>query len=53
MHMALGTSLATIIFTSISSVRAHHSRGAVHWDIVLCITIGIILGTLGGTWVAA
>jgi uncharacterized membrane protein YfcA len=53
MHMALGTSLATIIFTSISSVRAHHSRGAVHWDIVLRITLGIILGTLAGTWVAA
>ena len=53
MHMALGTSLATIIFTSISSVRAHHARGAVHWDIVLRITISIILGTLVGSWVAA
>lgn len=53
MHMALGTSLATIIFTSVSSVRAHHSRGAVHWDIVLRITLGIIAGTLAGSWVAA
>ena len=29
MHLAIGTSLATIIVTSISSVRAHHQRGAV------------------------
>ena len=32
--MAIATSMATIIFTSISSVRAHHKRGAVRWDIV-------------------
>ena len=32
MHMAVGTSLATIIVTSISSVMAHHQRGAVLWD---------------------
>ena len=53
MHLALGTSLATIIFTSISSVRAHHQRGGVHWDIVGHITVGILLGTFGGSWVAA
>ena len=33
-HMAIATSLATIMFTSISSVRAHHKRGAVSWHIV-------------------
>ena len=32
MHLALGTSLASIIFTSVSSFWAHHKRGAVHWD---------------------
>ena len=32
--MAIATSMATIIFTSISSVWAHHKRGAVRWDIV-------------------
>jgi uncharacterized membrane protein YfcA len=32
--MAVATSLATIMFTSISSVRAHHQRGAVSWHIV-------------------
>ena len=34
MHLALGTSMATIVFTSISSMRAHHGHGAVRWDIV-------------------
>ena len=32
--MAIATSMATIIFTSVSSVRAHHKRGAVRWDLV-------------------
>ena len=32
-QMALGTSLASIMITSVSSARAHHARGAVHWDI--------------------
>ncbi len=53
LHMALGTSLATIIFTSISSVRAHHRRGAVIWRIVWQIAPGIMLGTFLGSWVAA
>ena len=53
MHLALGTSLATIIFTSISSVYAHHRRGAVIWAIVLTIAPGIVVGTYGGSWVAS
>ncbi|MFZ5584293.1 MAG: sulfite exporter TauE/SafE family protein [Thermodesulfobacteriota bacterium] len=52
-HAALGTSLATIVFTSISSFRAHHKRGAVNWRIVRDITIGILAGTFFGAWVAA
>jgi uncharacterized protein len=42
--MAIATSMATIVFTSISSVRAHHKRGAVHWDIVKGLAPGIVLG---------
>jgi uncharacterized membrane protein YfcA len=42
--MAIATSMATIIFTSISSVRAHHKRGAVRWDIVRRLAPGIVLG---------
>jgi uncharacterized membrane protein YfcA len=42
--MAIATSMATIMFTSISSVRAHHQRGAVRWDIVRGLAPGIVLG---------
>ena len=44
--MAIATSMSTIIFTSISSVRAHHKRGAVRWDIVRGLAPGIVLGAL-------
>jgi uncharacterized membrane protein YfcA len=52
MHLALGTSMATIVFTSISSMRAHHSHGAVRWDIVRTMAPGLVLGTFGGSLVA-
>ena len=44
--MAIATSMATIIFTSISSVRAHHKKGAVRWDIVARLAPGIVLGAM-------
>jgi len=60
--MAIATSMATILFTSISSVRAHHKRGAVRWDLVKGLAPGIILGgavasfgvfaMLKGSWLA-
>ena len=53
MHLALATSMASIMFTAISSFMAHHRRGAVRWDIVRRITLGILLGTLLGSTVAA
>ncbi len=53
LHMALGTSLASIMFTSISSLRAHHGRGAVDWRVFRRITPGILAGTFLGSWVAA
>jgi len=53
MHLALGTSLATIIFTSISSFRAHHQHGAVLWPVVKIIAPGIVLGTFLGAQVVA
>ncbi len=52
LHLALGTTMATIIFTSASSLRTHHSHGAVNWTIVKNITPGIIIGTLGGATLA-
>ncbi len=48
MNVALGTSLASIIFTSISSTIAHNRREAVRWDIFLRITPGIVIGTFVG-----
>lgn len=53
MHLALGTSMASIAFTSVSSFRAHHRRGAVHWGVVRRITLGIFTGTFLGSCVAA
>lgn len=53
MHLALGTSMASIIFTAVSSFWAHHKRGAVHWVVVRRIVIGIFVGTFLGTCIAA
>lgn len=53
MHMALGTSMATIVFTSISSVRAHQRHGAVIWGIVGSMAPGIVVGTLLAAQLAA
>src|SRR3546814_6195014 len=47
--MAIATSMAVIIFTSISSVRAHHKRGAVRWDIVRKLAPGIVIGSMIGS----
>jgi len=47
--MAIATSMATIIFTSVSSVRAHHKRGAVRWDLVKGLAPGIVLGSMIGS----
>lgn len=47
--MAIATSMATIMFTSASSVRAHHRRGAVRWDIVQRLAPGIVLGSMVGS----
>ena len=52
MKMAVATSLATICFTSISSVRAHHKRGAVLWPVVVKLVPGILLGSALGAQVA-
>ena len=53
MHLALGTSLASIIFTSVSSFMAHHRRGAVQWQVVRQIVVGILLGTFLGATLAS
>ena len=47
-HVAIATSLSTIMFTSLSSVRAHHQRGAVLWPVVKLLAPGILVGSWVG-----
>jgi uncharacterized membrane protein YfcA len=53
MPLALGTSLAAIVFTASASVRTHHRRGAVEWVIVRKLAPGMVLGAFGGAWYAS
>ncbi|HEY6096308.1 MAG TPA: sulfite exporter TauE/SafE family protein [Gallionellaceae bacterium] len=53
LHMALGTSMASIVFTSLASLRKHHQHDAVNWRVVRDITPGILLGAALGAWSAA
>lgn len=52
MHIALGTAMATIMFTSVSSMRAHHAHGAVDWSIARAIAPGILAGSFCAALVA-
>ena len=52
LHLALGTAMATIIFTSAASLYTHHKHAAVNWTIFKSMTPGIIIGTLTGTVLA-
>lgn len=51
-HLALGTGIATIIFTAASSMRSHHRRNAVNWASMLRMMPGIVAGTFGGALAA-
>ncbi len=53
MHVCVGTSLATIIATGISSARAHHKRDCVRFDLVKNIGIGVVIGVGIGTVIAS
>lgn len=52
MHVAIGSSLAVIVFTALSSVRAHHGYGAVLWPAVRGLAPGVVAGGLLGAWLA-
>ncbi len=52
MHLAVTTSLATIIFTSLSATYAHHQKGAVSWPTVYRFAPGILFGACLGAIVA-
>ena len=53
LHIALGTSLATIFFTSLASTRAHHRRGAVDWKVARAMAPGILAGSFGAAVTAS
>jgi len=52
MPLTMGTSLATIIFTSFSSLRAHHARGCVDWTLFRRMAPGLAIGSLCGAVVS-
>jgi uncharacterized membrane protein YfcA len=52
MHMALGTAMAAIMFTSVASMRAHHAHGAVDWGIARALAPGILAGSFCAALVA-
>lgn len=47
-QLAVGTSLTTIVVTSLSSIWAHHRLGNVNWRVFWALTPGIVLGVWGG-----
>ena len=50
--IAVGTSLATIVVTAISSVLAHHRHGNVRWDLFKAMTPTVVLGSFVGSVIA-
>ncbi len=53
MQICLATSLATIVVTSLRSLKSHHEKGAVDWDVLRRWSPGIIIGSIVGVWLAA
>jgi len=53
MQTAIGSSLAVIVFTAVSSIRAHHRAGYVEWPLVRAIAPGVCVGALSGALLAS
>lgn len=53
MHFAIGTSLACIVFTSISSTRSHHLKKSVNWQLIKIVAPGLIIGSIVASKVAS
>jgi uncharacterized membrane protein YfcA len=51
-HMAVATSLAIIFITSSGSAWQHNKKGAVRWDILSWMAVGLVMGALVGAEVA-
>lgn len=51
-HLALGTGIAAMLFSSFASVRSHHRRSSVNWSVVRAMAAGLVTGTFGGAMLA-
>ena len=51
-HMAVGTSLATMLVTSLSSIAAHHRKRAISWPLVRSLAPGLLVGAVAGAFIA-
>jgi uncharacterized protein len=51
-HLALGTAIATMLFTSVASVRSHHLHNAVNWRALRAMAPGVLAGTFAGALLA-
>lgn len=51
-HIAVGTSLSTIMFTSLSTVYVHHKKAAINWSLAFKLSLGMLLGGLIGAYFA-
>ena len=51
-HLAVGTSLSTILFTSLSAIYVHHKKLAIDWSLAVKLSVGMLLGGLIGAYFA-
>ena len=51
-HLALGTSMASIVVTSFASMRAHKRRDGILWDVFKMMAVGVVIGTFAATFLA-
>ena len=50
MQLAIGTSLAAMVFTSYSSMRSHDKKGGVDWKVVKLMGVGLVIGCIAGAF---
>lgn len=51
-HLAVGTSLSTILFTSLSAIHVHHQKLAISWPLVVKLITGLLIGSFIGAYCA-
>ena len=52
-HLAVGTSFATIVFTSLGSLWGHHRQGNVNWPLWRALALPLAIGVTLGSWIAS